>query len=245
VITGAFYEGLASQALVDHALDHQRVHGVVGWPAEEILYSYRTRQIQPARAVIECLLDAIGADASLDTLEQRMAHEPVLYYRFLRYMHSPSLGLRGEGGNLRQGLMALGYSHVRDWLAEQLPRASSDANLEPIRSAMVLRARTMEQLAQAGAEDALRREVFLCGLFSQVDVLLGEPLDATLGRIPLPERVGNAILTRTGPYAPWLDVASALESGSSHRVREVCAAHELSLADVNRALLRALAAQAS
>ena len=39
---------------------------------------------------------------------------------------------------------------------------------------MVLRARIMERLADAGAEDELRREVFMCGIFSQVDVLLGQ-----------------------------------------------------------------------
>lgn len=244
VLPGVLYEGLASQALVEHALDHQAVWGVAGWPTEEMLYGYRYKQIQPARQLLLELVHAIDADESLEALEHRMGDEPLLSYRFLRYANSAALSLRTEIGSVRQGLMTLGYSRLRAWLMEQMPHASSDANLQPIRAAIVLRARIMERLADAGIEDELRREVFLCGIFSQVDLLLGENLGAALHRLPLPGRVASAILGQTGPYAPWLEAASALESGNTKLIRDVCRAHDLQADDVNRALLRSLAAPA-
>ena len=244
IVPGALYEGLASQALVEHALDHQAVWGVAGWPTEEMLYGYRYKQIQPARQLLLDLVHAIDADESLEALEHRMGNEPLLTYRFLRYANSAALSLRTEIGSVRQGLMTLGYSRLRAWLMEQMPHASSDANLQPIRAAIVLRARIMERLADAGIEDDLRREVFLCGIFSQVDLLLGENLGAALHRLPLPGRVASAILGQTGPYAPWLEVASALESGATKVIRDVCRAHDLQTDEVNRALLRSLAAPA-
>jgi c-di-GMP-related signal transduction protein len=81
----------------------------------------------------------------------------------------------------------------------------------------------------------------MCGVFSQVDLVLFEPLGTALHRLPLPGRVASAILGTTGPYAPWLQVASALESGSTRVIREVCQAHDIAADEVNRALLRALA----
>jgi len=134
----------------------------------------------------------------------------------------------------------LGYSRLRAWLMEQLPHASADTNLDPIRHTMVLRARIMERLADAGVEDDLRREVFLCGVFSQVDLLLGENLGAALHRLPLPGRVASAVVGRTGPYAPWLEVAAALEGRNTKVIREVCKAHQIPADEVNRALLRSL-----
>ncbi|MDZ7938708.1 MAG: histidine kinase [Rhodoferax sp.] len=241
VVPGALYEGLASQALVEHALDHQAVWGVAGWPTEEMLYAYRYQQIQPARQVLRDLVQAIDADESLEALERRMGDEPLLIYRFLRFANSAALALRNETASVRQGLLNMGYSRLRAWLMEQIPHASSDANLQPVRAAMVLRARIMERLSDAGAEDELRREVFLCGIFSQVDLLLGENLGAALHRLPLPGRVASAVLGQTGPYAPWLQVASALEGSSTKVIREVCKAHDLAADDVNRALLRSLA----
>ena len=81
----------------------------------------------------------------------------------------------------------------------------------------------------------------MCGVFSQVDVLLGENLGAALHRLPLPGRVASAVVGQTGPYAPWLEVAAALEGRNTKVIREVCRAHQIPADEVNRALLRALA----
>lgn len=241
VVPGSVYQGLASQALVAHALDQQGVWGVAGWPTEEILHAYHFRQVQPARHLLTALVQAIDADESLDVLEHLLGNEPLLTYRFLRYANSAHLGLKTEVGTVRQGLMTLGCVRLRAWLVEQLPHASNDPNLDPIRAHMVLRARTMEQLADAGIEDDLRREVFLCGIFSQLDLLLGEPLGAAIHRLPLPGRIASAVVGQSGPYAPWLEVASALESSNTRMIRDVCQAHALAADEVNRALLRTLA----
>lgn len=242
VVGASLYEGLPSAALAAHALDQQGAQGVLGWPTEEVLHGYRFRQIQPARSVLLALLQGVDADASLDHLTQGLGEEPLLSYRFLRYANSAGLGLPGGVASVRQGLMALGYGPLRAWLLAQLPHASTDPNLAPIRAHMVLRARIMEQLADAGLESELRREAFLCGIFSQMDLLLGEPLGHAMHHLPLPGRLASAIVGRTGPYAAWLDVAAALESGSTRLVREVCRAHRMAAVDVNRALLRTLAA---
>lgn len=242
VVAGSYYQGLASQALVEHALDHQGVVSVAGWPTEEILHAYRFQQIQPNRVGLTTLLSAIEADESLENLERRLGNEPLLAYRFLRYANSAHLGSRAEIDTIRHGLMVMGHSKLREWLLAQLPHANSDLNLNPIRSSMVLRARIMERLADAGAEDDLRREVFLCGVLSQLDLFLGEPLGAAIHRIPLPGRIASAIIGQSGPYAPWLEVATALESHNTRMIHDVCLAHNMPADEVNRALLRTLAA---
>ncbi|MDT8993050.1 HDOD domain-containing protein [Curvibacter sp. APW13] len=241
---GVVYEGLATPSLVEHALDQQGAAAVVGWPAEEVLHQYRYRQILPAQDAILALMRALDDDASLERIEQLLGQEPLLTYRFLRWMNSAAMGLQRGIDSVRPGLMAVGLSRLREWLLAQLPHANSDPNLVPVRFSMVLRARTMEFLCEAGAEEELRREVFLCGLFSQMDLLLGEPLGNAMARLPLSGRVESAILGQTGPYAPWLEVATALESSHTGMIREVCRAHDVALEAANRALLRALAGAA-
>ena len=238
---GALYEGLASPALAGHALDSQGVWGVVGWPGEEVLHGYRRRQIQPAHEACTRIIRALDNDEALEHIEYLLGQEPLLTYRFLRWLNSAALGLQREIHEMRTGLMTIGYTRLREWLTAQLPHTSNDPNLQPVRISMVLRARIMELLADAGVEDNLRREVFLCGLFSQVDLLLGEHLGTAMAHLPLPGRVDSAILGQTGPYAPWLEVASALESSNTTMIREVCRAHDISAESANRALLRALA----
>lgn len=237
---GQIYEAVASRVLAEHCLDQQGAWGVAGWPMEDVLHGYRHQLIQPSHRAIVKLIEATDADASMEAIEHTLSEEPILAYRFLRYANSAALGLRTEVESLRHGLMVLGYSLLRSWLLEQLPHASSELNLQPVRSAMVMRARLMEHLLDAGEEDNLRREIYLCGLFSQIDMLLGEPLGAALQRLPLPERTLSALLSHSGLYVPYLDLATAMESPATLATRLLCEEFSMSSEDVNRALLRTL-----
>lgn len=240
VVAGHIYESVASRVLAEHCLDEQAAWGVGGWPVEDVLHGYRQQRIQPGHRAIVGLIEAIDADDSSERVEQILSEEPILAYRFLRYANSAGLGLRTEIESLRHGLMVLGLSKFRAWALEQLPHATSDLNLQPVRTSMVLRARLMEHLLDAGDSDDLRREVYLCGVLSQMDLMLGEPLTAALTRIPLPERVTSAILGQSGPYKPYLDVAMALESPDTQATHALCDLHQLNREAVNRALLSTL-----
>ncbi len=242
VEAGHIYEAVASKALVEHCLDQQAAWGVAGWPMEDVLYGYRQRTIQPGQRAIANLVDAIRRDESLEAVERQLGEEPILAYRFLRWANSAAVGLRTEVTSLRHGLMVLGLAHLRKWLLEQMPQASGDLNLQPVRGAMVVRAHLMENLLLSGTEEDLRRELHLCGLLSQIDLLLGEPLGTSLQRIPLPSRINAALQGSASPYLPYLEVASALESANTPRTLGLCQRHRLGLEDVNRALLKTLAA---
>lgn len=240
VLPGQIYEAVASRVLAEHCLDEQRAWGVAGWPMEDVLHGYRHRQIQPGQQTITRLVEAIDADDSVEHIELILSEEPILAYRFLRYANSAALGRRTDIDSIRQGLMVLGLSLLRSWLLEQLPHASGDLNLQPVRTTLALRAHLMNHLLDAGDGDDLRREVYLCGLLSQMDLMLGEPLNAALARLPLSQRITSAILDHSGPYMPYLDVAAALESPNTQATRALCDLHQMNSEEVNRALLRTL-----
>jgi c-di-GMP-related signal transduction protein len=134
----------------------------------------------------------------------------------------------------------MGYGSIKRWLSDQLPHASTDPNMHPVREAMVMRARLTAQLLDAGVENDLRREIYLCGLLSQIDELLGESLGTILRRLPLSERIYDATVLRTGPYTEGLQMACALETDDASAIRQLCETYELDLEEVNRALLRVL-----
>jgi c-di-GMP-related signal transduction protein len=210
-------------------------------PGEDILHRYRGQRIHPSYALLQDTIDAVDQDQTLDTVEHRLGRDPLLTYRFLRYANSAALALPHAVGSVRDALIALGYRHLRTWLQEQAQNASQDPNLEPIRASMVLRARIMENLAQVGIQEDLRRDIFLCGIFSQIDALLDQPLASALNALPISGRIASALISQRGPYLAWLQTASALNSGSTHAIRQACKTHEIAPQEVNRALLRALA----
>lgn len=237
---GHIVEAVASRVLAEHCLDDQGAWALAGWPMEDVLHGYRLQRIQPDQVSIVALIEAIDADDSIDAIEHCLSNEPLLAYRFLRYTNSAALGLRTEVESLRQGLLLLGHAMVKAWLLEQMPHASGDLNLAPVRRAMVMRARLMTALMNLGDGDDLRREIYLCGLLSQIDLMLGEPLNAALARLSVPQRVSAAILNHSGPYAPYLETAIALESAPNAETTRVYATHQMERETVNRALLHTL-----
>jgi len=239
VLAGQIYEGVPNRVLVEHCLDQRGAWGVAGWPVEDVLQACQ-HQVPPDRRAIVRLQAAIDADASLEALENLLAEEPVLAYRFLLHANSTAFTLRSGIDSLRQGMLVLGLTRLQQWLVEQLTHATEDANLQPVRRAMVVRARLMEHLLDAGDEERLRHEVLLCGLLSQIDQVVGEPIPQAVQSIPLSERVLETIIDRRGPYAPYLELAAALEYPGMAAVAALCEAQELDIADVNREVLRVL-----
>jgi EAL and modified HD-GYP domain-containing signal transduction protein len=241
VLAGQMYENVASRALMEHCLDQHNALALAGWPTEDVLHSLRHQPQQPSHAVIFKLMKAIDDEQSLETFEAIMGEDPLLAYRFMVYTNSAALGLRTGIDSLRRGLVMMGYGSIKRWLADQLPHASNELNMLPVRESMVMRATLMAHLLNAGIENDLRREIYLCGLLSQLDELLGEPLGAILRRLPLSERIYDATVLRTGPYAGGLQMACALETEDASAIRNLCETYEMDIEEVNRALLRVLA----
>ncbi len=241
VQAGMLYEGIASRLLMEHCLDQQHAAALLGWPDEDILHALQRQATAPDHPAMVQLVQAVDDDLPVEKIEALLGLEPILTFRFLAYANSAAVGLRNEVESLRHGLMLLGTSQLKRWLLEQLPQASRDPNLRPVKAAMVLRARLMENLMDSGAEHQLAREIYLCGLFSQIDVLMGEALGSALHRVPLSSRIYNATVRNTGPYAPLLHIASALETDNGTALRSLCHEHGMGLEDINRALLKTLA----
>ncbi|MGJ7580237.1 HDOD domain-containing protein [Variovorax sp. RHLX14] len=242
VAANTLVDGVASRALAEHALDQQGAWAVAGWPIEDVLHTYAGQPLPMSRRAIVQTMNAIDAEHSLDRIELMFGQEPSLAYQLLIYLNSAGLGLRNGVASLRHGFMMLGFRTLNKWLSTQLPHATEDPNLRPVNTAMVLRGHLMEHLMDAGIEDDLRREVYLCGLFAQLDLVLDEPLRASFARIPLSDRILSAAMSGTGPYAPSLQVAFALESDDPTMVRTLRQSYEMGTEDINRALLRTLAA---
>jgi c-di-GMP-related signal transduction protein len=237
---GQLYEELPSRALVDHALDQRKAEAVLGWPADEVLQAYRYAPLQPSARSLRLVVNAVCADVSLESLEHLIGEDPVLSYRLLTHVNSAVLGLRSGIGSVRRALMILGYTALKDWCIQQAPHASDDKDVDPVRTTLVMRANLAEYLLDAGGESDMRGEIHLCGLFSQLDLLLGVPLPEALSRIPIADRVLQAVCSDSGPYAPYLAVARALEAPSASHLPALCEGFDMSLDDVNRALLRNL-----
>jgi EAL and modified HD-GYP domain-containing signal transduction protein len=214
---------------------------VLGWPIDEAVGKGSGKTVAPDLKVIVELMNRVDREEPIDRLEAVLKNDPTLAFRLVRYINSAAFGLRVEISSFRHAIMMLGYQKLKRWLALLLASASTDVNMKPVMFAAVRRGLFMEELVRSSGDEQMGSEMFICGVFSLLDRMLQQPFSELLGSIPVPERVFQALVDGTGPYAPYLDIVRAVENESLFEFREAADKLMMSVAEINRAQLRALA----
>jgi EAL and modified HD-GYP domain-containing signal transduction protein len=134
----------------------------------------------------------------------------------------------------------LGYAPLYRWLVLLLATASTSGYSPVLMETAVVRARLCELLGPTYLPRSEGEHLFVAGMFSLLDRLLGLPMNEVLDTIQLPEQVVQALLGREGVYGPYLALAEACELNSD-LVASLAASLDISPLDVNKAHLSALA----
>lgn len=242
VMPAQLYQGIGHRTLAAHCLDARQAWGVVGWPEDDALGAYGMGDIGVDKGTLLRVQQALLREASMETVIGHIHSDVMLTYRLLKLVNSPALCGGREVSTVRQALMLLGERRFRDTLTRLLPSAVADADLQPVRQALVVRGLLMQNLMDAGAQHELATEIYLTGLFSTLERWVHEPLAQALEKVPLSEAIALALLEGDGPYASYLDVARRLADASqSQQLPLVCQEAGFSLGHVNTALLKTLA----
>ena len=216
---------------------------VLGWPIDDAVVSSPNSAGKPALQAIVELINRVDREEPHERLEAIVKTDPTLAFKLFRYINSPAFGLRVEITSMRHAVMILGYQRLKRWLALLLASATTDANLKPVVYAAVRRGLLMEELGRdGGVDEDQRSEMFICGVFSLLDRLMGQPFVDLLRSVPVAESIRSALVDGRGPHQPYLALVQAVESASIYDIRSASDAVLMGVADVNRAVLRALAA---
>lgn len=236
-------DGVRSPADFKSAFD-KGAAGVLGWPVHgefEAPATPATRSDSQAdlQVIVE-LMSRVDQGEDVERLEQTLKRDPSLAFKLLRYMNSAAFGLSVEVSSFRHAIMLLGYARLRRWLALLLATASKDHAMRPVMFGALRRGLLMEELARGMDDSETRDEMFICGLFSMLDHMLRQPFEKLLQSIPVPERVRQALVDKSGPYHPYLELVHAMENESVIDVRTALDTLMLSPEEANHAVLRAL-----
>jgi EAL and modified HD-GYP domain-containing signal transduction protein len=196
--------------------------------------------MNPAQTLIMQLMQMVKQEADIAQLEGVLKRDATLSYKLLRFINSAGFGAGREVTSLRQALALLGYQPLYRWLTLLLATASTSGYSPVLLETAVVRGRLAELLGAAALGKADAENVFVAGMFSLLDRLLGLPMAEVLESIQLSDDVVEALLTRGGKYGPYLALAEACEL-NSQLVSSLAASLNLSPLDVNKAHLSALA----
>ncbi|MBC7499967.1 MAG: HDOD domain-containing protein, partial [Herminiimonas sp.] len=190
--------------------------------------------LNPAQAMILQLMDMVRKNADVRQLEAVLKRDAALSYKLLRYINSAGFGLGTEIQSLRHAVAMLGYSPLYRWLSVLLATASANGESQILMQTAIVRGRLAELLGQGLLPKSEAENLFVAGMFSLLDRLLGIPMEEVLDNIQLSEAVSQALLSRGGMYGPALALAEACEFGNGC-VSEIAESLFISATQVNEA----------
>jgi EAL and modified HD-GYP domain-containing signal transduction protein len=196
--------------------------------------------MNPAQAIILQLMQMVQQNEDIPKIENVLKRDPALSYKLLRFINSAGFGATREIQSLRQAIAMLGYAPLYRWLTLLLATASTSGYSPVLMETAVVRGRLAELLGQKALPRGEGENLFVTGMFSLLDRLLGLPMKDVLDTIQLPEEVVRALLTRGGMYGPYLALAEACEL-NSQLVESLAASLSITPEEVNKAHLSALA----
>ncbi|WP_022660991.1 EAL and HDOD domain-containing protein [Paucidesulfovibrio longus] len=162
------------------------------------------------------LLKVLGdPNARPQEIPDVIASDPGLTLRLLKFINSAAFGFRSQITSIQHAVTLLGVQPLRRWAMIVVISDMDDSfKGEELTYISLQRARFLECLAEAAPAPPLTPGgLFLLGLLSRVDAMLGLPMQEVLGDLVLEDELTQALKGLDCPAKHWLGMIEALERG--------------------------------
>jgi c-di-GMP phosphodiesterase len=188
------------------------------------------------------LLKLVRGNAEYPAIAEQLKREPIVAFKLLRYINSAAMGPQRPVDTMSKALLLLGHEKFYRWLSLLLFDIKDPSYRERMLTEQALvRGRLLESLAGQGRLPKEKDPLFLLGLFSLLDLVMGQPMEEMLTQAKLPDLVQAALLRQPGPYLDALELAIAAEGNDHDELQRCAAACGVDPADLSRNALEALA----
>ncbi len=211
--------------------------GCIGWPVRDMT-QVRAKGLHSAQAVVLDLMQLLSQDAPAHLIEAALKRDTTIAFQLLKLVNAPGFGTAVRVTSFQQAVMLLGYQKMKQWLAMLLANGNRDPELAPLASYSIARGFLLENLT-GEVQASLHNDLFMTGAFSLLDRLTGMPLEALFARSVLSPATMDALVSGSGPMAPFFELAVLSEQPDVARVQRRLDRLSISPVAYNRAVLRA------
>lgn len=133
-----------------------------------------------------------------------------LVYKILRIINSAFYGFRRKIDSVKQAVVSLGLTVIRDWFII-ISLTNIDDKPQSLMFQTLQRARMMQLLADVMGVN--KDTGFTVGLFSSIDAIMDQPMEAVLKALPLSHEITEALMEREGVFGELLNIVVHYEEG--------------------------------
>lgn len=180
----------------------------------EIIAERRLTSHQISRINILRLIEV--DDPDFDALAKAIQSDVSVSFRLLSYLNSAAFGFPQKIQSIKQAIMVLGVNKMKNWLRAVLlaDMASPGDTPQELVLLSLQRAKFLESVTKKyDYWDYDPGSLFLLGLFSLIDAILGMPMRQVVDHLPLDQRLKSALNRESNnEYQPLLELVDAIEN---------------------------------
>jgi EAL and modified HD-GYP domain-containing signal transduction protein len=172
---------------------------------------------------LRILAEARREEMRFSKLAEMIKTEISLSRRLLKFINSPLFDWLTPVTSIERALANLGEESTRRWLSIALLPQLSDGQSDHLWMMSLARARFCESMARQAACEKRQGDLFLMGLFSLLDTMMGMPIEEAIENLGLADDVRDFLCGRTRrgtlPAKVWalLESCESVDAGALER----------------------------
>lgn len=189
---------------------------------------------------LHMLQEASRSDLNFDHAESIIKRDVSLSYKLLKYINSAAFGFRTKISSIKQALVLLGILEIRRWVSLISLRGLGQDSPDEIMTNSIVRARFGELLAPKIGFPNYSYDLFMMGMFSMIDALMGRPIEEIVQDLPISDEIKYVLLGRESCYSKPYSLIIAYEKGDWQSFTDLAAGYQLNQKEIPGLYLEAI-----
>ncbi len=160
------------------------------------------------------LCETASAHPNFDRIAHIIQIDAAMTYRLFKQVNSLPYNHRNQIKDVKTALLCLGVPGIRKWIALMLLSSSGNKNSNQAIKAALARGEFCEKLVNRYRLPFIPSESFIAGMYSLIDVIVGDNLHEILDELPLSKVIKAALLGENNKYRSLINFACAYEAGN-------------------------------
>ncbi|AKS37525.1 signal protein [Anoxybacillus gonensis] len=160
-------------------------------------------------------------ELNFEQIVEAIESDPSLTYRLLKTVNSFFLSKAPKIKSIRHAAVLLGTNHLKSWLTVLTLQEPNEPFKNEIIVNSLIRAKTLEQLADLIHLRDEKDVLFFMGICSSLDLLLQRPLQEILQELHVDEAIQHGLNGQPCIYSILYHLVIALETNDTNKLKEI------------------------
>lgn len=173
--------------------------------------------------LLQIMAEANKENFDFNDIRKMIERDISISYKLMRYINSAYFRRIREISTIKEALVLMGEKEIRRFISMVAMSNLATGKPDELIVTSCIRAKFCELIGSRDGSGTNPSELFTLGLFSLIDAILDQPMEAIMGDLPLKQEIREALVEGKGEMVNYLKLAENYEKGNWDKVSEAVA----------------------